>query len=128
MDNPLKTIISNGNASMPNTIILNNYSIQNKIISSPNKNSYEDILFYTDNYFKINQFQNSFSPSPKKSYIKPNLEINFEHEFCKNIIPKIPNENIIKLSYINTEESSNSYKNISNHLFPNILKILKRKM
>ena len=123
MENPINNIIPNENASMPNAIILNNYSIQNLIISPNNLNSFQNIPFYTDNYLQGNQFQSSFSPSPKKSYFKKDLEINIQSPFYK-IIEPISNENMNQFNYIKTEESSKPYEDINYPIFPNLQRII----
>ena len=58
---------STNKLSIPNSIILNNYSIQNLIITPNNFDNYYQIPGTSHEYYKQNYNQNSFSPSPKKS-------------------------------------------------------------
>ena len=58
---------STNKLSIPNSIILNNYSIQNLIITPNNFDNYYQIPGTSHEYYKQNYNQNSFSTSPKKS-------------------------------------------------------------
>ena len=58
---------STNKLSIPNSIILNNYSIQNLIITPNNFDNYYQIPGAPHEYYKQNYNQSSFSPSPKKS-------------------------------------------------------------
>ena len=58
---------STNRLSIPNSIILNNYSIQNVIITPTDLDSYYQIPGTPYDYSKQNLNQISFSPSPRKS-------------------------------------------------------------
>ena len=92
----------NQNLSISNSIILNNYSIQNVIFSNPNIDSFEKMPLNTNNYIKNNSNQISFSPIPKKSVLKNILPITAEQSnIFKNNTP-IPNyKSMSKLNYLN---------------------------
>jgi hypothetical protein len=70
-----KNIFTNQNVSISNSIILNNYSIQNLIFSTPNINNIEKIPLNTTN-FKGNLNNIKHSPTPKKTMVKRNKQIN----------------------------------------------------
>ena len=76
MEKYLNDIPSNSKVSVLNSIILNNYSIQNVIISPNNIDSFEKFPNNTENYFQINKIQNSYLSTPKNSHTKKRIIIN----------------------------------------------------
>ena len=89
----------NKNFSISNSIILNNYSIQNVIFSSSNINSYEKLPLNTNNN---NSNQISFSPIPKKSVIKTIFPITTEQSnIFKNNKSMPNNKSMSRLNYLN---------------------------
>ena len=64
MEIPLNNITSHGNISILNSIILNNYSIQNVIISPKKIASLEKLPLNSENYYQVNKVQNSVLSTP----------------------------------------------------------------
>ena len=70
MNASTRNIFQTQNVSISNSIILNNYSIQNVILSSPNLDSLEKIPLNTTNNGKGNRNIIAHSPMPRKVGIK----------------------------------------------------------
>ena len=71
MSTPFNNLISNKNIAISNSIILNNYSIQNVIISPKNIiEAYEKFPLKAENYFQLKKTENNFPSTPKKPIIQ----------------------------------------------------------
>ena len=102
MNTSTKDILSNQNVSISNSIILNNYSIQNLIFSTPYIDSYDKNPLNTYNYFFGNSNQITYSPTPKKITIKNTYPINMEpNDIHKNITPLPSYKSMSRLNCIN---------------------------
>ena len=102
---------NNENINISNSIILNNYSIQNVFISPSNFNSYEKFPINTgDTFFQDNQMQNSFSPNPKIN-IKKDLKINSSNYINKNFTPMPKKKKKSKFINIKVEKDNKSKNN-----------------
>ena len=109
MSFPMKTILlNNNNIPFSNSFILNNYSIQNLIISPTNvvtqiKNPLITSHYIINNDNNDDNNKSSYSPSPHKSIIKniaiPN-DIQHSH-ILRNFTPITPYKTANKVKYIN---------------------------
>ena len=96
-----KNIFTNQNVSISNSIILNNYSIQNLIFSNPNINTIEKIPLNTT-YFKGNLNNIKHSPTPKKAVMKRNKQINMKTTGNDYTVTPIPsNKSMSRLNCYN---------------------------
>ena len=85
---PIKSILLNNNIPISNSFILNNYSIQNLIISPTNVAPQLKKSINT-NLNLINNYKSSYSPSPHKSVIK-NISVQNEYgHLLRNGTPTI---------------------------------------
>ena len=128
--------LQNIDIPISNSIILNNYSIQNLIISPSINDSYGKYQNYENSYFSQKKPQNYFSPTPCKSNFKLNYKYNLtpitpqkfydQIDFTNlsnsgpkktkyiQIYPKIPK--IIPISEEKHPKDSNKKKLIKNHI------------
>ena len=70
-----KNLFTNQNFSISNSIILNNYSIQNLIFSPSKIEPYDKSHIKINNYFDTSSSQIFYSPKPTKQTIKNNVPI-----------------------------------------------------
>ena len=110
----------NNNITISNSVILNNYSIQNMIIS-PNNESYSKGYNYDDSYFGQKRQQNYFSPMPKQSNFINDIKINNHY----SITPITPNKFVNKISYFNIENSDYKLNNNYAQITPKVIQKIK---
>ena len=102
---------NNENINILNSIILNNYSIQNVFISPSNFNSNEKFPINTGvTFIQDNQMQNSFSPNPKVNIKKEN-RINSSNYINKNFTPMPKKKKKSKFINIKLEKDNKSKNN-----------------
>ena len=124
MSNSSKNFFSNPNVSISNSIILNNYSIQNLIFTHANLGSYKKIPINSNNYYKNNSNQISYSPTPKKTVIKKILPISVEQsKIFKNITPMSNYKSMSRLNYINIKRIPINQRN--KEIIPRLISISK---
>ena len=115
--NPYSNINSpNNTISISNSIILNNYSIKNLIIS-PNYEFYSKGYNYDNSYFGQKRLQNYFSPTPLQSNIINDIKINNHY----NITPITPNKFVNKIKYFNIENSDYKLNNKYAQITPKVI-------
>ena len=136
--------LPNDNIPISNSIILNNYSIQNMIISQPIYNSFNKKANYENTYISQKRPQIYFSPNPSISNIKLNYNITPQKFYNKinftnqnNSSPKVSKyihkfpkiQKIIPISEEKNPKDSNKKKLIKNYIigigkinFDNLLK------
>ena len=107
--------IPNNNIPMPNSIILNNYSIQNLIISPSIYDSNGKHTNYENSYFSQKKPQNYFSPTPSKTSFK----LNYKY----NITPITPQKFYSKINFSNLNSSDPKLTKYI-QIFPKIQKIV----
>ena len=124
MSNSSKNFFTNPNVSISNSIILNNYSIQNLIFTHANLGSYKKIPINSNNYYKNNSNQISYSPTPKKTVIKKILPISVEQsKIFKNITPMSNYKSMSRLNYINIKRIPINQRN--KEIIPKLISISK---
>ena len=117
-----QNLFSNSNLAITNSIILNNYSIQNLIFTPSNIDNYGTFQISSNNYYQQNN-QRSFSPTPKKASminIIPNGLERTKKNLFKNTTPLSSYKSTNKLKCINIKripiDSKN--KNIITKIIP----------
>ena len=126
MTSSMKNIFKSKNLSIQNPIILNNYSIQN-IIISPSNLTYEKLDF--DKKHISNPKSTISSTTPIKGYLSGIIPIYFEQKnFNRNITPLTKFKTQAKFDIINLDDMnylSTTEQNIK--IYPKILSITKMK-
>ena len=106
-----KNLFSNTNLAISNSIILNNYSIQNLIFSPGNYDNYGKYHINSNNYYQQNN-QISFSPTPKKTSMINILSNGLEKtNIFKNTTPLSSYKSMNKLKCINIKRIPVDSKN-----------------
>ena len=125
MSKSTKDIFSNQNVSISNSIILNNYSIQNLILSTNNLNSYKKIPLNSYKILKESSSQISYSPSPKKAGINNILSIKMQPtDIRTDKIPLSSYKSMRRLNFYNIRKFPKDKQNID--IIPKIIPISKK--
>ena len=104
MSTSFNDLMSNKNIAISNSIILNNYSIQNVIISPTNIiDAYEKLPLKAENYFQLKKNENNFPSTPKKPMIQKNYNKIQPSPVYKYTTPMVTKKIMSKFNHINTE-------------------------
>ena len=118
-----KNLFSNSSLAISNSIILNNYSIQNLIFSPSNIDNYGKFRINSNNYYEQNN-QHSFSPTPKKGSMINIIPNGLERaNLFKNTTPLSSYKSTNKLKCINIKRIPIDSKN--KNIIPKIIPISK---
>ena len=127
MTTSMENLFTNNNISISNSIILNNYSIQNVFISPSYIESSDKISEHSNCYKQENDSEFSYTSIPKKLFIKKIEPINFERtkflNKLKNINTKMINKNKGNSNILNFNNSQNIKNSIK--IIPKIISITK---
>ena len=118
-----KNLFSNSNLAISNSIILNNYSIQNLIFSPSNIDNYGNFQINSNNYYQQNN-KHSFSPTPKKASMINIIPNGLDRaNLFKNTTPLSSYKSTNKIKCINIKRIPIDSKNKST--IPKIIPITK---
>ena len=119
-------ILPNSNFSISNSIILNNYSIQNVISSKNNMDFYDKFPFNNENIFQVNKIQNIFSPNFKKYSAKRKVFLDNQSSSLYNYYTPMPQKKFYSKFNQTKIEKINLFNN-SNNVIPKLIPTKLRK-
>ena len=121
------SFVNNENIDTSNTILLNNYSIQNNLTSPSNFYNYYKIPINTGDYFQEKQIQTqtSFSPIYRNSNVKKVVNINIPSNNKYKISTPMPSKRISTKFRHLKKEKVNNYK-MPIDMIPKMIPIYKR--
>ena len=119
-------ILPNSNFSISNSIILNNYSIQNVISSKNNMDYYDKFPFNNENIFQVNKIQNIFSPNFKKYSAKRKVFLDNQSSSLYNYYTPMPQKKFYSKFNQTKIEKINLFNN-SNNVIPRLIPTKLRK-
>ena len=127
MSSSLKNFLTNDKISISNSIILNNYSIQNVIISPTNIiDSRKKFPIKSEKYFQMKSDKNNFPSTPRKSKAFINIHPSTFYKYATPIPSKKSFSKFVKIKNI-YNENSNFHTN-NNIVNPKIIPFLKEEI
>jgi hypothetical protein len=131
MNESMKNAFSDENFSGLNSVILNNYSIQNVIISPTKILNHDNKPLFSSSYIISNK--NAFSPSPPKTALKKYkaVPIYIQKNLFKNPSPLTSYRSASKLNFLKQKKPTTSPANFGfsqrlDYTSPKIMKIVEK--